>query len=144
MKVIDILLIEDNPGDVRLIKESFKGSKMPVRLAVIGDGEEALRFLHRQGDHAKAVRPHLILLDLNLPRQSGRDLLAQIKADEQLRCTPVIVLSSSEAEQDIRDCYDLHANCYLCKPVNLDQFLKVIRGLEEFWLALAKLPPSHS
>jgi CheY-like chemotaxis protein len=140
MNPFEILLVEDNPGDVRLTRETLKEGKIHTHLSVAGDGEEALAFLRRQGPHEAAVRPDLILLDLNLPRKSGREVLAEIKADEHLRRIPVVVLTSSQAERDIAESYDLCANCYVTKPVDLDQFIKVVRSIEDFWLTVVKLP----
>lgn len=137
---IEILLVEDNPGDVRLTQEMLKGSKILNRLSAVGDGEEAMAFLLRQGEYAEAPRPDLILLDLNLPRKDGGEVLAQIKTDARLKRIPVVVLTSSDAEQDILRSYDLHANCYVTKPVDLEQFIKVIKIIEEFWLTIVKLP----
>jgi CheY-like chemotaxis protein len=137
---IEILLVEDNPGDVRLTQEMLKESKILNRLSAVGDGEEAMAFLLRQGEYAEAPRPDLILLDLNLPKKDGREVLAQIKTDARLKRIPVVVLTSSDAEQDILRSYDLHANCYVTKPVDLEQFIKVIKIIEEFWLTIVKLP----
>ena len=137
---IEILLVEDNPGDVRLTRESLKDGKIHTRLSVVSDGEEALEFLYRRGRHAGAPRPDLVLLDLNLPRKSGREVLAEIKVDEHLRRIPVVVLTSSEAEQDILASYNLNANCYITKPVDLEQFIRVVRSIEDFWLTVVKLP----
>jgi CheY-like chemotaxis protein len=137
---VEILLVEDNPGDVRLTRESLKDGKVQTRLSVVPDGDAALDFLHRRGDHAAAPRPDLILLDLNLPGRSGREVLADIKADENLRRIPVVVLTSSQAEQDIVESYNLNANCYVTKPVDLDQFMRVVRSIEDFWLTVVKLP----
>jgi CheY-like chemotaxis protein len=140
---VEILLIEDNPGDVRLTRESLKEGKIHTRLSVVQDGEAALDFLYRRGAHTAAPRPDLILLDLNLPGRSGREVLAQIKADENLRRIPVVVLTSSQAEKDIAESYDLNANCYVTKPVDLDQFMRVVRSIEDFWLTVVKLPRSN-
>ena len=137
---VKILLVEDSPGDVRLTREAFKEGKLANRLHVVADGEEALAFLHRQGAYRDAVRPDLILLDLNLPKKDGREVLALIKADDALRRIPVVILTTSRAEQDILKAYDLHANCYITKPVDLDQFLLVVKAVEEFWLEIVKLP----
>jgi CheY-like chemotaxis protein len=137
---IEVLLVEDNPGDVRLTHEALKEGRTPTRLNVVGDGEAALDFLRRRGRYTQAPRPALILLDLNLPRRSGREVLAEIKADEQLRSIPVVVLTSSQAEQDVRAAYHLNANCYVTKPADLEEFLRVMRALEEFWLSVAQLP----
>jgi two-component system, chemotaxis family, response regulator Rcp1 len=139
---VEILLVEDNPGDVRLTREALKEGKVRNNLHVAQDGVEALAFLRREGKHAEAVRPDLILLDLNLPRKDGREVLEEIKADPQLRPIPVVILTSSQAEQDIVRAYDLHANCYVSKPVDLDQFITVVKSIEDFWFAIVKLPPS--
>jgi CheY-like chemotaxis protein len=137
---IEILLVEDNPGDALLTAEALQDGKIHIHLTVASNGEEALARLRRQGDFASAARPDLILLDLNLPRLSGRELLAEVKADDQLRRIPVVVLTSSQAEQDILASYDLNANCYVSKPVDLEQFIKVVRSIEDFWLTVVKLP----
>jgi CheY-like chemotaxis protein len=136
---LEILLIEDNPGDVRLIKEGLKKANVNGRLSVVEDGVEAMDFLNRRGRHSAAPRPDLILLDLNLPKKDGREVLADIKADEDLRKIPVVVLTSSKAEQDVTHSYDLHANCYVTKPVDLDQFLDVVKHISEFWLNVTRL-----
>jgi len=138
---VEILLVEDNPGDVGLTRETLKDSKLLNHMSVVNDGVEAMAFLRRQGKYANANRPDLILLDLNLPKKDGREVLAEIKTDEQLRRTPVVVLTTSSAEQDILKTYDLHANCYITKPVNLDQFSAVVKAIEEFWFTIVKLPP---
>jgi chemotaxis family two-component system response regulator Rcp1 len=137
---IDILLVEDNPGDVDLTIEALKDGKVRNRLSVVEDGVEAMAFLRREGKYADAPRPDVILLDLNLPRKDGREVLAEIKADEQLRRIPVVVLTTSSSEQDILKSYDLHANCYVTKPVDLEQFLEVVKAIEGFWLTIVKLP----
>jgi CheY-like chemotaxis protein len=139
-KPVVILLVEDNPGDVRLTREALKEGKMSNRLSVVGDGVEALNFLRREGKYSDAPRPDIVLLDLNLPKKDGREVLAEIKADENLRRIPVVVLTTSQAEQDILKVYNLHANCYITKPVDLDQFIKVIHHIEDFWLTIVKLP----
>jgi chemotaxis family two-component system response regulator Rcp1 len=138
--VIHILLVEDNPGDVDLTVKALQEGKLKNDISVVCDGEEALRYLRRQGQHGKAVRPDLILLDLNLPRMDGREVLAAIKADSALRDIPVVVLTSSAAERDIVESYKLQANCYVTKPVDLDQFLSVVKALEQFWLEVVRLP----
>ena len=138
---VEILLVEDNPGDVRLTRETLKDSKLLNRMSVAVDGVEALAFLRREGRYAGEVRPDLILLDLNLPKKDGREVLAEIKADESLRRIPVVVLTTSSAEQDILKMYDLHANCYITKPVDLDQFSTVVRAIETFWFTIVKMPP---
>lgn len=139
---IEILLVEDNPGDARLTLEAFKDGKVLNNLHVVGDGLEALAFLRRQGQYAQAPRPGIILLDLNLPRKDGREVLAEIKADPDLRRIPVVVLTTSQAERDILKSYDLHANSYITKSVDLDEFLAVIRAIENFWLMIVRLPPN--
>jgi two-component system, chemotaxis family, response regulator Rcp1 len=137
---IEILLVEDNPGDVRLTLEVFKDGRINNKLNVVGDGVEALAYLKCEGKYADALPQDLILLDLNLPKKSGREVLAEIKSDPALRKIPVVVLTTSAAEMDILEAYNLHANCYITKPVDLDQFERVIRSIEDFWLALVKLP----
>ena len=140
-KPIEIFLVEDNPGDVRLTQEAFKEGKVRNNLSVVEDGLEALAFLRREGKYAGAPRPDLILLDLNLPRKDGRLVLADIKEDPKLRSIPVVILTTSKAEEDIVRTYNLHANCYITKPVDLDQFIRVVRCIEDFWLTIVKLPP---
>ena len=137
---IEILLVEDNPGDVELTREALDETKLRTNLSVVHDGVEALAFLRREGAHADAPRPDLILLDLNLPRKDGRGVLAEIKQDPALTTIPVVVLTSSEAEQDIARAYELHANCYVTKPVDLDQFVKIVQSIEQFWFTVVKLP----
>ena len=137
---IQVLLVEDNPGDVRLTKEALKEGKMLNRVTVVGDGVEALSFLRRQGKYADAGQPDLILLDLNLPKKDGRQVLAEIKADPGLKRIPVVVLTTSSAEEDIFKTYDLHANCYVTKPVDLEQFMRVVKSIEDFWITVVKLP----
>ncbi len=141
-RVVDILLVEDNPADVDLTKETLRDAKIGNRIFVATDGVQALQFLQRRAPYFDAPRPDLILLDLNMPRMDGRELLAHIKADASLRRIPVVVLTTSEAETDIVKSYDLHANCYVTKPVDLDQFVNVARAIEGFWLSLVKLPPT--
>ena len=140
-KVIDILLVEDNPGDVVLAQEALKESKVRNKLFVVDDGVEAMAFLRRQGQYAGAPRPDLILLDLNLPRKSGREVLAEVKGDEELKRIPVVVLTVSKAEEDIIKCYSHHANCYITKPLDFNQFMEVTKSIEEFWLTIVRLPP---
>lgn len=137
---IEVLLIEDNPGDVRLTKEALKEGRLLNNLSIVGDGMEAMLFLRRQGKYAEAAQPDLILLDLNLPKKDGREVLAEIKADPSLRRIPVVVLTTSSAEEDVFNIYDLHANCYITKPVNLEQFMRVIKSIEDFWVSVVKLP----
>ncbi|MCA9706027.1 MAG: response regulator [Myxococcales bacterium] len=139
-KIAEILLVEDNPADVRLTMEVMRESKMRNHVTAVGDGEEALDYLQRRGRHANAVRPDLILLDLNLPRKDGREVLEEIKAIEELRRIPVVVLTTSKAEEDIGRTYDLHANCYITKPMDLDKFINVVRQIEDFWLTTVSLP----
>ncbi len=140
---IEILLVEDNPGDVRLTQEALNHVKFANKIHVVWNGEEAMAFLRREGEFADAPRPDLILLDLNLPRKDGRDVLAEIKADDDLRRIPVVILTTSSAEEDILKTYDLYANCYVTKPVDLEQFIKVLKAIDEFWLSIVKLPPDH-
>jgi len=139
-KAVEILLVEDNPGDVRLTREALKEGKVWNNLNVAADGVLALEFLQREGLFADSPMPDLIFLDLNLPRMDGRELLAKIKADPRLRRIPVVILTTSKAEEDILKTYDLHANCYITKPVDFDQFIKVIKSVEEFWFTIVKLP----
>jgi len=139
-EVVEILLVEDNPGDVRLTREALKEGNIPNNLNVAKDGVEAMAFLRRQGRYAEALRPQLILLDLNLPRKDGREVLAEIKGDGSLKRIPVVVLTTSGAEQDVFDSYDLQANCYITKPIELDSFMETIRSMGEFWLTIVKLP----
>ena len=137
---IEILLVEDNPGDVRLTQEALKEHKIVNSLQVAKDGVEAINFLRREGEHVDAVRPDLILLDLNLPKMDGREVLTEIKKDDDLRRIPVVVLTTSRAEEDIIRTYDCHANCYITKPVDFDQFINVVKSIEDFWLSVVKLP----
>ena len=137
---VEFLLVEDNPGDVRLTREALKDSKVRNNLNVLGDGISALAYLRRDSPYENALRPDIILLDLNLPKMDGREVLSKIKADPALRRIPVVVITSSEAEQDILRTYDLHVNCYVTKPVDLDQFIKVVQSIESFWLTIVQLP----
>ena len=139
-KAIEVLLVEDNPGDVRLTMEAFKEARVINHFSVVEDGTEALAYLRREGKYASVALPDLILLDLNLPKKDGREVLKEIKNDENLRRIPVVILTTSTAEQDILKTYDLHANCYINKPVDFDQFLTVVRAIENFWLTVVKLP----
>jgi CheY-like chemotaxis protein len=139
-KTIDILLVEDNPGDVRLTTEALKECKVRNKLYVVEDGVEALAFLRKQGKYANIPRPDLILLDLNLPIKDGRAVLAEIKEAPSLRRIPVVILTTSKAEEDIIKTYDLHANCYITKPVDFDQFINIVKKIEDFWLTIVKLP----
>ena len=138
---IEILMVEDNPGDVRLTVEALREGKVRNNFHTVADGVEAMAFLRRQGSYAEAPRPDLILLDLNLPKMNGREVLAEIKEDPELRRIPVVILTVSKAEQDILKSYNLHANCYITKPVDLDQFLTVVKSIEDFWLTIVMLPP---
>lgn len=140
VRPIEILLVEDSPGDVRLTKEGIKESKMKNNLHVVGDGVEAMAFLRKKGKYANMPRPDLILLDLNLPKKDGREVLAEIKSDEDLKHIPVVVLTISKAEEDILRAYGLHANCYIVKPIDFDQFIKVVKSIEDFWFTIVKLP----
>jgi len=140
--LVEILMVEDNPGDVRLTQEALKEGKVRNKMHVVGDGVEALAFLRREGKYADAPRPDLILLDLNLPRKNGSEVLTEIKEDPDLRRIPVVILTISQAEEDILKTYDLHANCYISKPVDLDQFIKVVKSIEDFWFSIVKLPPN--
>lgn len=137
---LDILLIEDNPADVRLTQEAFRDARVQNRLHVVGDGVEAMAFLRRQGVFNSISCPDLIILDLNLPRKDGREVLAEIKSDQALKHIPVIALTTSQAEEDITKAYDLHVNCYITKPPDLDQFFAVIRSIEDFWLKVVRYP----
>lgn len=141
VKDIEILLVEDNPGDVRLTMEALKDCKMRNTLYVVEDGEEALSFLYKKGKYADAPHPDLILLDLNLPKKNGKEVLSEIKENPNLKRIPVVILTTSKAEEDILKTYDLHANCYITKPVDFDQFISVVRKIEDFWFTIVKLPP---
>jgi CheY-like chemotaxis protein len=142
-EAVEILLVEDNPGDVRLTQEVLRDGKVRNNMSVVMDGVDAISFLQQTGEYAGAPRPDIILLDLNLPKKDGREVLAEIKADPDLKHIPVVVLTTSSAEQDIFRSYDLHANCYVTKPVDLDQFIKVMKMIEDFWLTIVKLPRSE-
>jgi two-component system, chemotaxis family, response regulator Rcp1 len=140
-EAIDILMVEDNPRDVRLAQEALKDSKIKNNLYHVADGVSAMRFLYRQDEYANAPHPDLVLLDLNLPRKDGREVLEEIKEDPKLRLIPVVVMTSSEAERDLVRTYGLHANAYVVKPIDLEQFVDVVRGIKDFWLTIVKLPP---
>ena len=140
-KPVEILLVEDSPGDVDLTREALADSKLVNRLHVVEGGEEAMAFLRQQGRYADAVRPDVVLLDLNLPRKDGREVLEEIKADDDLKTIPVVVLTTSRADEDIVRTYKLHANCYITKPVDVHQFFAVVKSVEDFWLTVVKLPP---
>jgi CheY-like chemotaxis protein len=137
---VEVLLVEDNPGDVRLTREALNEAARPVRLNVVGDGLDAVRYLRRESPYDDAPRPNLILLDLNLPKKDGREVLAEIKADEDLRMIPVVVMTTSEAQTDIQRAYSLHANCYVTKPADFEDFVGLVRSIEHFWLTVAKVP----
>ena len=137
---VEILLVEDNPGDARLAIEALKDAKVRNNLAIVTDGEQALDYLHRRGKYENATRPDLVLLDLNLPRKSGREVLCEVKEHQSLRRIPVVILTTSQAEEDVLKAYNCNANCYISKPVDLDQFIKVVRSIEDFWLTIVKLP----
>ncbi|MBM3860870.1 MAG: response regulator [Verrucomicrobia bacterium] len=139
-KPIEVLLVEDNPGDVLLTREALRNDILRVNLTVATEGEEAMEFLRRRGRHADAPRPDLVLLDLNLPRKDGREVLAEIKGDPFLKTLPVIILTTSQAEEDIFKAYALNANCYIQKPMDLEQFIRVVRNIESFWFTVVKLP----
>lgn len=141
---IEILLVEDNPGDVRLTEEALREGKVVNHLSVAADGVEALAFLRREGANANQPRPDLVLLDLNLPRKDGREVLSEIKSDPDLRRIPVVVLTTSKAEEDVLRSYNLHANCYITKPVDLDQFIRVVKSIDEFWLSVVRLPTDRA
>jgi CheY-like chemotaxis protein len=140
---VEILAVEDNPADVRLIQEALKEGKFNNHLHIAEDGVEAVKYLHREHPYENAQQPDMILLDLNLPKMDGREVLARIKSDERLKNIPVIVLTTSKAEEDIMKSYNLHANCFITKPVGIEQFMKVVREIEDFWLSIVKLPPNH-
>lgn len=140
MEPIDILVVEDNPGDARLIKEVLNTNKSSYRLHIVEDGVEAMSFLNREGKFLHFPRPDLIFLDLNLPKKDGREVLNEIKTDDNLKLIPVVIMTTSQAEEDIIKAYSLHANCYVTKPLELDQFIKTIKSIVDFWFALVKLP----
>ena len=144
IKVIDILLVEDSEGDARLSLEAMRDSKIRNNMHHVADGEEAMAFLRKEGKYSKAPRPDLILLDLNLPKKDGREVLAEIKFDDKLKRIPVVVLTISSAEEDILKSYNLHANCFITKPIDLSQFMKVVHSVEDFWLTIVKLPNEGS
>jgi chemotaxis family two-component system response regulator Rcp1 len=137
---IEVLLVEDSPGDVRLTREAFKDAKVHINLHVASDGTDAMAFLHREGEHSNAPRPDLILLDLNLPKKDGREVLAELKESPTLKCIPVVILTTSASDADIQASYQRHANCFITKPVDLEGFLKVVKSIDDFWLSVVKLP----
>ena len=140
-KAIQVLLVEDNPGDVRLTQEAFKDAKVFLELQVVNDGVEAMAYLNREGQYSKSVRPDLVLLDLNLPRKDGREVLAEIKAHPTLKTIPVVILTTSASDIDVESSYLLHANCYISKPVDMEGFLTVVKCIDDFWLSVVKFPP---
>jgi len=139
-KPINILIVEDNPGDARLIKEVLNEGKILNDLHIVKDGVEAMEFLHKRGEYAKAPRPDLIILDLNLPKKDGREVLAEVKSDQHLKSIPIVIMTTSNAEEDILKSYNLHANCYITKPLDFHQFVKVVESIENFWFSMVKLP----
>ena len=143
-KPIEILLAEDNPGDARLTVEGFKDAKVKNNITVVVDGKEALAYLRQQGPYANVARPDFILLDLNMPKKDGREVLAEIKADENLKCIPVLIFTISSADKDILEAYNLQASAFITKPIDLDEFITVVKSLEEFWLTIVKLPKGVS
>jgi CheY-like chemotaxis protein len=144
LDLVDVLLVEDDPGDVLMTREAFEHYRIRNNLYVVGDGEQAMNFLHRTGDYADMPRPGLVLLDLNLPRRNGLEVLAEMKADSELLSIPVVVLTTSQADEDILRSYSLHANAYVSKPVDFERFIDVIRQIDNFFLTLVKLPPSFN
>lgn len=138
---VDILLVEDNPGDARLAKEALKESKVNNLLSIVEDGVEAMEYLYQRGKYTNVTRPDLIILDLNLPKKDGRQVLHEIKSDERLRRIPVVILTTSNAEEDILKTYNLHANCFITKPLDITQFMKVVQSIQDFWFTIVKLPP---
>jgi CheY-like chemotaxis protein len=140
---IEILLVEDSPGDARLAREALQDAKVRNHLHWVDNGEEAMSFLRKEGKHARVPRPDLILLDLNLPRKDGREVLAEIKGDADLKRIPVVILTVSKDEEDVLKTYNLHANCFITKPIDLNQFIKIVKSIEDFWLTVVKLPPSE-
>lgn len=138
---IEVLLVEDNPGDVELTRIALEDSKISINLNVVEDGVEAIAYLRKQDQYAQVPHPDIVLLDLNLPKKDGREVLAEIKADAELKRIPVVVLTTSQAQEDIMEAYTLAANCYITKPVDFDQFVKIVQSIENFWFAIVKLPP---
>jgi two-component system, chemotaxis family, response regulator Rcp1 len=143
LQPIEILMADDNKGDIRLTLEALKGAKVKNNVHVVGDGVEAMAFLRKEGKYANKPRPDIILLDLNMPKKDGREVLQEIKTDPDLKCIPVVILTVSQAEEDILKTYNLHANCFITKPVDLDQFIKIVKSLEDFWFTIVKLPPNE-
>jgi two-component system, chemotaxis family, response regulator Rcp1 len=143
LQPIEILMADDNKGDVRLTLEALKGAKVKNNVHVVENGIEAMAFLRKEGKYANVPRPDIILLDLNMPKKDGREVLQEIKSDPDLKCIPVVILTVSQAEEDILKTYNLHANCFISKPVDLDQFIKIVKSLEDFWFTIVKLPPNE-
>jgi two-component system, chemotaxis family, response regulator Rcp1 len=143
-KIADILIVEDNPGDARLIKEVLNSNKIFTSLHIVKDGVEAMEFLRNEGKFRSVPKPDLIILDLNLPRKDGREVLSEIKSDMELKHIPIVIMTISQAEEDILKSYNLHANCYITKPIDLNQFIKVVKSIEDFWFTIVKLPPKSS
>ena len=141
VKLIDILVVEDNAGDARLIREVLNNDKVFASLHMTKDGVEAMDFLRNKGNYRNSPKPDLIILDLNLPRKDGREVLAEIKNDDKLKHIPIVIMTISQAEEDILKSYNLHANCYITKPIDLNQFIKVVKSIEDFWFSIVKLPP---
>lgn len=139
-KPIEILLAEDSPGDVRLTQEAFKRGRVLNNMNIVSDGEDAMAFLHQEGKYANTPRPDIILLDLNMPRKDGREVLAEIKADNNLKYIPVVILTTSKSEEDVLRSYSNHANCYITKPINIDEFFKIVNSIEDFWFNIVRLP----
>lgn len=144
IKLIDILIVEDNDGDARLIREVLNDNKIFSSLYLARDGVEAMDFLNNKGKYKTSPKPDLIILDLNLPRKDGREVLAEIKSNEELKYIPTVIMTISQAEEDILKSYNLHANCYITKPIDLNQFIKVVKSIEEFWFSIVKLPPKRN
>lgn len=142
-KEIEILMVEDNLGDIRLTQEAIKRNKLRVRLRFVLDGVEAMAYLKKEGNYSTVHRPDIILLDLNLPKKNGKEVLNEIKSDETLKCIPVVILTSSPAEEDVIKSYQLQANCFISKPIDLDSFIEIIHSIEHYWLSIVKLPPNH-
>jgi CheY-like chemotaxis protein len=142
LRPIEILLVDDNPGDIRLTQEALKESKVLNNMHTVEDGMEALEFLRKEGRFKDVITPDIILLDLNLPKRNGREVLSEIKNDDVLKKIPVVILTISRAEEDILKSYALHANCYITKPVDMDQFIKIVRSIEDFWFTIVRLPPN--
>jgi len=144
VKLIDILVVEDNAGDARLIREVLNNDKVFASLHMTKDGVEAMDFLRNKGKYRNSPKPDLIILDLNLPRKDGREVLAEIKNDDKLKHIPIVIMTISQAEEDILKSYNLHANCYITKPIDLNQFIKVVKSIEDFWFSIVKLPPKNN